>query len=38
YIVERIRSSLPPHVELFQVKLSETATSAAEWCSEDEKK
>lgn len=35
-IVESIRNDLPPDVELFRVKLHETSTAYAEWCSEDE--
>ncbi len=34
--VEKIRPNLPPGVELFSVKLSETATSFAEWNIADE--
>lgn len=35
YFVEKIGQNLPPTVELFRVRLDETATSFAEWCSED---
>ncbi|MBK8567425.1 MAG: 6-carboxytetrahydropterin synthase [Saprospiraceae bacterium] len=35
-IVEKIQGSLPPAVELFEVKLFETATSYSVWCMEDE--
>lgn len=34
-IVEKIQGSLLPAVELFDVKLFETATSSATWCAED---
>ncbi len=34
-IVEKIQGSLPPAVELFEVKLFETATSSATWSAED---
>jgi len=34
-IVEKIQVSLPPTVELSEVKLFETATSSATWCAED---
>ena len=33
--VEKVRPKLPPGVELWSVKLSETATSFAEWCAAD---
>ncbi len=35
-IVEKIQGNLPPQIELFQVKLFETESSSAEWCSDDE--
>ncbi len=34
--VEAIRAKMPPGVELFSVKLAETATAFAEWFAEDE--
>ncbi|MCF8244131.1 MAG: 6-carboxytetrahydropterin synthase [Saprospiraceae bacterium] len=34
-IVEKIQLNLPPQVELFEVKIFETATSSATWCAED---
>ena len=35
YIAEKIRGSLPEDIELFSVKLYETATSYAEWFASD---
>lgn len=35
WIVERLRTALPQQVELFRVRLYETATSCAEWTVED---
>jgi 6-pyruvoyltetrahydropterin/6-carboxytetrahydropterin synthase len=35
YFVKKIRESLPPTVELYRVRLDETATSFAEWCAKD---
>lgn len=35
YIVEKVMNELPQNVELYQVKLFETATSSATWCSDD---
>lgn len=35
WIVERLRTVLPQQVELFRVRLYETATSCAEWTVED---
>ncbi len=32
---ERIKKNLPPHVELYSLKLHETATSYAEWYQHD---
>lgn len=34
--VQALRSKMPPGVELWSVRLSETATSVAEWCAADE--
>ncbi len=36
WIVSRLLGALPPKLELFSVRLYETATSCAEWCCEDE--
>lgn len=36
--VETLRPKMPPGVDLWSVKLSETATSFAEWCADDESK
>jgi 6-pyruvoyltetrahydropterin/6-carboxytetrahydropterin synthase len=35
YIAEKVRKRLPPGIELFSVKLYETATSYAEWFVSD---
>ena len=35
YIAETVREKLPPGIELFSVKLYETATSYAEWFASD---
>lgn len=35
WIVERLRGALPASLELFSVRLYETASSSAEWCIED---
>ncbi len=35
YIAEILQQHLPPHVELFSIRLSETATAYAEWFASD---
>lgn len=35
YFVDKIGENLPASVELYRVRLDETATSFAEWCAED---
>jgi len=38
YIAEKVKPLLPEHIELFSVRLFETANSFAEWYAEDNRK